>query len=271
MNNLLQRWITAIVSVFLLLLTLFALPPMVSIVAISSAILVGSWEWGGLLGSQGKRRHWFCVLFIGAVMLGIGWMMPDQKLVIAVSWGSMVWWGIAFLWILRYPISIPPVAGVICCALVLLPAWLVIGHLILVEPKGAELILLALVIVWSADIGAYFVGRKFGRVRLAPQVSPNKTWEGLLGGLLGATIGASLGGLYFGWALAEFIPLGLSVGAISILGDLTVSMFKRNAGLKDSGRLFPGHGGLLDRIDSVTAAVPLFVIELLWLSASVTG
>ncbi|SVA90278.1 uncharacterized protein METZ01_LOCUS143132, partial [marine metagenome] len=233
MNKLLQRLITAIVSVLLLLLILFALPPLMSIVAISSLVLVGAWEWGGLLGSQEKRPHWFCVLFIGAVMLGVGWMMPDQKLVIAVSWGSMVWWGIAFLGILRYPISIPPIAAAICGAFVLLPAWLVTGHLILVEPKGAELILLALVIVWSADIGAYFFGRKFGRVRLAPHVSPNKTWEGVLGGLLGSTFGASLGGLCFGWELAEFIPLGLSVGAMSVLGDLTVSMFKRNAGLKD--------------------------------------
>ncbi len=271
MNKLLQRLITATVSVLLLLLVLFALPPMVSIVAISSLVLVGAWEWGGLLGSREKRPHWFCVLFIGAVMLGVGWMMPDQKLVIAVSWGSMVWWGIAFLWILRYPTSIPPIVAAICGVFVLLPAWLATGHLILVEPEGAELILLALVIVWGADIGAYFVGRKFGRVRLAPRVSPNKTWEGLLGGLLGTTFGASLGGLYFGWPLAEFVPLGLSVGAISVLGDLTVSMFKRNAGLKDSGGLFPGHGGLLDRIDSVVAAVPLFVIGLPWLSTSATG
>ena len=271
MNKLLQRVITAVVLVALLLLVLFALPPMASIAAISGLVLVGAWEWGGFLGYHEKRAHWFYVLFIGAVMLGVGWMMPDQERVIAVLRGSMVWWGIAFLWMLRYPTSIPPPVTAICGAFVLLPAWLASGHLILVEPEGAELVLLVLAIVWAADIGAYFVGRKFGRVRLAPRVSPGKTWEGLLGGLLGTALGASLGGLYFGWPPAEFIPLGLSVGAISVVGDLTVSMFKRNAGLKDSGRLFPGHGGLLDRIDSVTAAVPLFVIELSWLNTLAAG
>lgn len=271
MNKLLQRVITAVVLVVLLLLVLFALPPMVSIAAITGLVLVGAWEWGGLLGYQEKRPHWFYVLFIGAVMLGVGWMMPDQERVIAVLWGSMVWWGIAFLWMLRYPTPIPPPVTAICGAFVLLPAWLATGHLILIEPEGAELVLLALAIVWGSDIGAYFVGRKFGRVRLAPRVSPGKTWEGLLGGLLATAFGASLGGLYFGWPPAEFIPLGLSVGAISVVGDLTVSMFKRNAGLKDSGRLFPGHGGLLDRIDSVTAAVPLFVIGLFWLNTLAAG
>jgi phosphatidate cytidylyltransferase len=172
---------------------------------------------------------------------------------------------------LRYPTAIKPPVTAVCGVFVLLPAWLACVHLILVEPLGAEWVLLVLVIVWAADVGAYVVGRRFGRVRLAPRVSPGKTWEGLLGGLAGAALGASFGGLYFGWPAAQFIPLGLSVGAISVVGDLTVSMFKRNAGLKDSGRLVPGHGGLLDRIDSVNAAVPLFVIELFWLQAFAAG
>ncbi|MEE9136905.1 MAG: phosphatidate cytidylyltransferase [Gammaproteobacteria bacterium] len=271
MNTLLQRIITAVLLIALLVLVLFALPPLASIAAISGLVLIGAWEWGGFLGFKQKKAHWFYVLFIAAAMLGAGWLMPDREWVLAVLQGSMVWWGIAFLWMLRYPTSINPLVTAICGAFVLLPAWLALVNLILVEPLGAELVLLVLVIVWAADIGAYFVGRKFGRVRLAPRVSPGKTWEGLLGGLVGAALGASLGGLYFGWPAAEFIPLGLSVGAISVVGDLTVSMFKRNAGLKDSGRLVPGHGGLLDRIDSVTAAVPLFVIELTWLQALTAG
>ena len=266
MNRLLQRVITAVVLVALLLLVLFALPSTVSIAVISSMVLLGAWEWAGFLGYEGSRSRWLYVVFIAAVMLGVGWMIPDQERVIVVLRGSLIWWGIAFLWVLRYPTSIRPPLTAICGAFVLVPAWLAAANLILVVPMGAELVFLVLVIVWAADIGAYFVGRRFGRVRLAPRVSPGKTWEGLLGGLFGAALGASLGGLYLGWPAARFIPLGLSVGAISVVGDLTVSMFKRNAGLKDSGRLFPGHGGLLDRIDSVNAAVPLFVIELSWLN-----
>lgn len=271
MNTLLQRIITAILLIALLVLVLFALPRLASIAAISGLVLIGAWEWGGFLGFKQKRANWFYVLFIAALMLGVGSLMPDRDWVLVILRGSLVWWGIAFLWILRYPTEIKPPVTAVCGVFVLLPAWLACGNLILVEPLGAELVLLVLVIVWAADVGAYVVGRRFGRVRLAPRVSPGKTWEGLLGGLVGAALGASLGGLYFGWPAAQFIPLGLSVGAISVVGDLTVSMFKRNAGLKDSGRLVPGHGGLLDRIDSVNAAVPLFVIELSWLQTFAAG
>jgi phosphatidate cytidylyltransferase len=247
MNTLFQRIITAILLIALLVLVLFALPPLASIAAISSLVMIGAWEWGGFLGFKQKRANWFYVLFIAALMLAVGSLIPDREWVLVVLRGSLVWWGIAFLWILRYPTVIKPPVTAICGVFVLLPGWLACVNLILIEPLGAELVLLVLVIVWAADVGAYVVGRRFGRVQLAPHVSPGKTWEGLLGGLVGAALGAR------------------------VVGDLTVSMFKRNAGLKDSGRLVPGHGGLLDRIDSVNAAVPLFVIELSWLQAFAAG
>ena len=114
-------------------------------------------------------------------------------------------------------------------------------------------------------MGAYFAGRRFGRVRLAPRVSPGKTWEGVIGGLICAAITAAAGAAILGHAVGPALPLGMSVAAISVVGDMTVSMFKRNAGLKDSGNLFPGHGGVLDRVDSVTAAAPLFILEAGWL------
>ena len=123
----------------------------------------------------------------------------------------------------------------------------------------------ALLIVWAADMGAYFVGKGFGKVKLAPQISPGKTWEGVLGGLCAVMVLAAIGAQVFATDIAVLLPFCLAIAMISIVGDLTESMFKRNAGVKDSGSLFPGHGGVLDRIDSVTAAAPLFALALGWI------
>ena len=128
-----------------------------------------------------------------------------------------------------------------------------------------KLLLFALLIVWVADMGAYFAGKQFGRVKLAPSISPGKTWEGVFGGLVLVVV-LTLVWAHFGeMELNVLLPFCLAVGALSVVGDLTVSMFKRTAGVKDSGKLFPGHGGVLDRIDSVSAAAPLFALGLNWL------
>jgi phosphatidate cytidylyltransferase len=119
-----------------------------------------------------------------------------------------------------------------------------------------------LVIVWAADVGAYAIGRWLGRVKLAPKVSPGKTWEGVTGGVLLAALAAWAAAVLLGLPAAPLIGLGIATALASVVGDLTVSMFKRNVGLKDSGTLLPGHGGVLDRIDSLTAAVPIFALGL---------
>jgi phosphatidate cytidylyltransferase len=124
-------------------------------------------------------------------------------------------------------------------------------------------VLFTLILVQMADIGAFFVGRRFGRHRLAPNVSPGKTWEGVIGGLIASSLVAILGSSRFGLPLVQFLPLCLAVVAFSIVGDLTESLLKRFAGLKDSGRLFPGHGGVMDRIDSITSAAPVLCFGLL--------
>jgi phosphatidate cytidylyltransferase len=126
-------------------------------------------------------------------------------------------------------------------------------------------LLLALLIVWAADVGAYFTGRQFGRVKLAPKISPGRTWEGVLGGCALVVVLILVVSLWIDTNLAALVPFCLAVAGISVVGDLTVSMFKRTAGLKDSGTLFPGHGGVLDRIDSVAAAAPVFALGLPWL------
>jgi phosphatidate cytidylyltransferase len=128
--------------------------------------------------------------------------------------------------------------------------------------RGPLLVLWLLLLVIAADVGAYFAGRGLGRRKLAPRVSPGKTLEGALGGLLLVALVAWYGAAHFGLSSAKAVIFGCAVGIFSIIGDLTESMFKRSAGLKDSGTLLPGHGGLLDRIDSVTAAAPLYALGL---------
>jgi phosphatidate cytidylyltransferase len=127
---------------------------------------------------------------------------------------------------------------------------------------GVAYLIAVLFIVWFADGGAYFAGKAFGRVKLAPAISPGKTWEGVVGGLALVALLAVGIGLWQGLDIVVLLPFFLAVAAISIIGDLTVSMFKRTAGVKDSGSLFPGHGGVLDRVDSVAAASPLFALGL---------
>jgi phosphatidate cytidylyltransferase len=131
--------------------------------------------------------------------------------------------------------------------------------------RAPSYLVFVLVLVFAADIGAYFAGRNFGRLKLAPRVSPGKTWEGVLGGLVSAALVAVVGAYWFDLPLARFLPLCTAVAAVSIVGDLTESMFKRYVGLKDSSKLLPGHGGILDRIDSLTAATPVFALGLMWL------
>jgi phosphatidate cytidylyltransferase len=120
-----------------------------------------------------------------------------------------------------------------------------------------------LLLVIAADIGAFFAGRRFGRHKLAPRVSPGKTWEGALGGLLAVGLVALVGAVHLSLPVAAGMAFGCAVGIFSVIGDLTESMFKRAAGLKDSGSVLPGHGGILDRIDSLTAAAPLYALGLL--------
>jgi len=146
-------------------------------------------------------------------------------------------------------------------ALVLVPLY---SALIVLYLAGPAILLGALLIVWAADTGAFVAGKLFGRVKLAPQISPGKTWEGVIGGLLTVAALSFAGAYLFDTRVAVLVPFCLAVACASIVGDLTVSMFKRTAGLKDSGSIFPGHGGVLDRVDSVAAAAPLFALGIAW-------
>jgi phosphatidate cytidylyltransferase len=242
---------------------LFVLPSIAARVFIGILILAAAWEWAGFLFASEKVSSRLTYVAFIAVLIGVlAINLPDAALTDGVLKASLVWWFIALVWMFLYPTPIAKAVSWVCGALVMVPTWLALDVLYLYSP---ELLLFALMIVWVADIGAYFVGRGFGRVKLAPKISPGKTWEGVLGGLCAVLLLAAIGSTYLQIEISVLVPFCLAVAMLSVVGDLTVSMFKRSAGVKDSGKLFPGHGGLLDRIDSVTAAAPLFALALTWI------
>jgi len=192
------------------------------------------------------------------------WTSDPKHLLILLS-GGCVWWAIAFLWLVLAPERHQPRLALLCGVPVLVPAFVALSRLTIAGSgfaRGPQIVLWLLLLVIGADIGAFFAGRNFGRRKLAPRVSPGKTWEGVIGGLCAVALVAWSGALYFHLPALPCVAFGCAVGIFSVVGDLTESMFKRSAGLKDSGALLPGHGGILDRIDSVTAAAPLYALGL---------
>ncbi len=260
-----QRIVTAVVLLAVLLTVFFVLPRPAAVGVLGSFIIVAAWEWSGFLALDTFfRRAVYVVLIVALMALSI-WIFPQRMSVLPLLLVGLLWWFCAFVLVLRYPIAIGRDIGAICGVLVIIPAWAALVVLLESGDDGPKYVLLVLSIVWAADIGAYFFGRRLGRTKLAPSLSPGKTWEGVIGGLFAAAGAAVVGAWWLELSAVFLVPMALSVAAISVVGDLTVSMFKRNAGLKDSGSLFPGHGGVLDRVDSVTAAVPLFALEATWI------
>ena len=252
-----QRVLTAVVAVVVLLLVLYPAPPVLARAVIAALFLAAAWEWGGFLmpRSTTLRATFVALIALGELALFVG--LPALGLYEVLAAIAALWWSAALVWLFVFPTAISQVVVWLCGGLVLLPAYAALDWLYLQSP---HFLLSLLVIVWSADIGAYFAGRALGRVKLAPEVSPGKTWEGVAGGLLAVLAVISVGATFAGLPLMSWLSFGAAVALLSVVGDLTVSMFKRHSGVKDSGRLFPGHGGILDRIDSVCAAAPLFAV-----------
>ena len=250
-----QRIVTAVIALTVLGVVLFLLPPWAAQLAIAVVVIAGAWEWAGFFGVTGSTQRSAYAGLI-AVLLA-AYVVAFSMYGTAILQAACIWWLVAFIWTFFFPTPIPTALRWICGVLVLVPLFVALTALYALDP---ELLLFALLIVWAADIGAYFAGRRFGRVKLAPKISPGKTWEGVFGGLAVVAALSVAGAEHRDLSLSVVVPFCLAVAAISIIGDLTVSMFKRTAGVKDSGTLFPGHGGVLDRIDSVAAATPLFAM-----------
>lgn len=259
-----QRIITALILLPIAIIGFFVLTGLAFAGFTGVVIVLGAWEWARLAGFTSPQAR---IGYAAAVALGLVFLYQCPALAGLVLVVGLLWWLWAIALVLDYPRSRrfwqKPTLALLWGLPLLLPAWQGL-QLLKTLPQGNALILLLMCLIWAADIGAYFAGRRFGRHKLAPEVSPGKTWEGVAGGLAASllvTLGAGLS-YGWGWEWLLIVPGVVVVVAFSILGDLTESMFKRSAGLKDSSQLLPGHGGILDRIDSLTAAIPVFTLLL---------
>lgn len=277
-----ERVLSAIVLIALVLCALFLFTPFYFALALGLVATLGVWEWTQFARFKQLLARLCISAFLGAFIflwlftegdyLNAGRVFENYLPLLLLN--SISWWILALLLVVTYPASakywgknkpihllfafatlIPFIAAVLRLRL---------EHYTLDPHYGLFLLLYVFVLVWAADSGAYFAGRAFGKHKLSPKVSPGKTWEGVFGGLITAVILACVF-IYFSRetllgnrAMTGFVILSVATVAISILGDLTESMFKRESGIKDSSQLIPGHGGILDRIDSLTAAVPFF-------------
>jgi phosphatidate cytidylyltransferase len=261
-ESLRKRILTAAVLAAALLCVLLLLPPLATVIVVSAIVLLGAWEWSAFLRLPSVALR---VAYVGliAVLMFAAWSVS-----VTAGAGNFVmplalaWWCVALVWVTLAPHRVSAWSAALAGVLALVPAWLALMRLRVGLPDGAQWVLFALLLVWVADIGAFFCGRHFGRVPLAPQVSPAKTWEGVIGGMLASAVCALAGAAWFHLPALTFLLLCLAAVAFSVVGDLTESLLKRFAGVKDSGTLFPGHGGVMDRIDSLTAAAPVLFIGL---------
>jgi phosphatidate cytidylyltransferase len=241
------------------LLVIFALPHSAAVGLLTVLILAGAWEWSAFPRFESVAVRWVYAAGIAALLAGVWAFGAARSELDVLLYAAIAWWIVALLWIARAPSAVNRLTAALAGVLVLLPAWLALARLHGREPA---LLLFLLLLVVAADVGAYFAGRQFGRNKLAPRVSPGKTWEGVFGGLAAATLLALVGVWWFDMPAASFLLLCTLTVIASVVGDLTESLFKRHAGLKDSGALLPGHGGVLDRVDSITAAAPVFLLGL---------
>lgn len=267
-----QRIITGLVLAPLVLCGVFLLEPIHFSWFFAAILAIAAWEWANLSSLTTQVVRVTYALLIAALLFKV---VPH----ISVAWVltvSVMWWIIATLLVMTYPDSSRywkhPGVSVLLGLVVILPMWKALVFIREATFTPIEsfnpllLILYILLLVWAADVGAYFTGKAWGKSKLAPNVSPGKSWAGAWGGiaaamLLGA-ITSYLMGLSFSMSI-QFLVITAITAMISIIGDLTESMFKRVRGIKDSSALLPGHGGVLDRIDSLLAAIPVFVFLLM--------
>lgn len=272
-----KRVITAIVAVAILVALVFLAPPPVWSLFMLAVALVGCWEWSRMCGLKGGGRGAFLAFsVVAAVLLWLFYVRGapgafTRLALAAFAIAALFWVAVAPLWIARHMHPSPPVSA-IAGWLVLWPTWIAF---VVLRDAGPWILLAAAALVWVADIAAYFAGRRFGRHKLAPEVSPGKTWEGVAGALAGVAVyGIVLGAIARSQAqpftdvfapafgLPALVAM-LALAMLSVVGDLFESWMKRGAGMKDSSALLPGHGGVLDRIDALTSTLPVAALALM--------
>ena len=268
-----QRIITALILLPIALCGFFLLEGSGFALFIGLVVTLGAWEWARLAGFEAQSARVVFAALVAVLLFGLH-LFPD--LAPWVLGAAVLWWALATFLVLTFPQSAVHWSSIatklVIGLLILLPAW---QGLVLIKamPLGNWLIMAVMVLVWGADIGAYFSGRKFGKRKLAPKVSPGKSWEGVVGGMAGVLL------LALGWIAIDrsstqhvaslysilasrygsFVMLlaVIFLSAMSVVGDLVESLVKRSAGAKDSSGLLPGHGGVLDRVDALLPTLPL--------------
>lgn len=258
------RVISAAVLVVFVMLAVFALPPLASTLAISLLLAACAWEWSAFQGRELPGRLLF-LLSTAACCAFLWHLTADPRGLNRVLWTAAGFWTAAAVWILLLPRPVNRALTWFTGVLALSFAWLALARMRMDWQLGSWWVMYALLVVWVADSCAYFAGHRWGNRKLAPRVSPGKTWAGLYGGVTGAAL---LGVAATPWLSRSAVPLAVLtviVALYSVVGDLTESLFKRHAGLKDSGSLIPGHGGFLDRFDSLLAAAPVLMLGASWL------
>ncbi len=262
-----QRILTAVLVVPFAVAMILYMPTLGFMAIISALCVLAWWEWTRLSGI--RSRAWRGALVGGGTIALVAlWNCPWQWLWWSVIGAGCVWWLVVFLWLRNFSFAASPTREhaaikLVAGALTVLPAWAAMMKLHLAQQAPHGWALYALVLIWVADTFAYLAGSRWGRTKLAPQISPGKTIEGVYGALIGSTLVAAIGGWWLGVQDAWLLPLmllGLVSVVFSIAGDLFESLMKRHASVKDSGALFPGHGGVCDRLDGVFAALPIFAL-----------
>lgn len=261
---LLQRVLTAVPLAALVLWIILFQPTAVFDYLLYAIALIAGYEWARLSGFFPAP---LCILYaLGILILCVALLQVYLSLSTPLLAAGALWWLLVSirLFMIR-PRQQPRVFwGRALAGLLVIPVAVIAMHNIH-QTQGAEWLLYGLMLVWVADTGAYFSGRKFGRRKLAPHISPGKTVEGLLGGLLATSVYTLLAAAYFALGsrqLLALLVLSVVLTLVSVAGDLYESVLKREFGVKDSGKILPGHGGMLDRIDSVLAAMPVFALAL---------
>lgn len=270
-----QRIITAIIMVIVIGSCILWLPVQILSIVFAGLLLIAAWEWSAFAGFRNSFLRIVFTLTCGLLMLicvnhsQLFSLEIELQRIKDIMGLACLWWSIALLWVLTYPSSASIWNSVpmrlAMGLLTLVPAWLALVYL-RVQEEGVALIFILIGIVVSADTGAYFSGRKWGRAKLAVAVSPGKSWAGFWGGLLASSIFSVLVWLQWWQTELGFVAvmcIALATSLSSVLGDLLESMMKRERGIKDSGRILPGHGGIMDRLDSITAASPVFALSLI--------
>ncbi len=263
-----QRLITAFILIPIIVWGILSLSSSTLAWVFSTFVVLGAWEWAGLCGWHTFLARSIYAIVNGIMLLIVYWLW-HQPSMMHILLAACLWWLLALYWVLRYQqghdlMLTSKLLKAILGFFILLPTW--VALVILHQHNGGQWVLFLLILIWAADSGAYFIGKRWGQTKLADKISPGKTQEGVAGALLmGLVVSVS-------YAIFKALPLTTSIlfmllclltVMVSILGDLLESLFKRQVGIKDSGQLLPGHGGILDRIDSLTSAAPIFVIGLI--------